>query len=433
MNGASDGEARSRARQLRERGSYSEALPLFEELWQSADERTAWDGWGAAFCLRKLSRPLEAADYCREIEALDPDFEPAYSLHEWCLYDARLRDPAGSSPRQLLDVLHEIAQCAARSDPYGQYSALTRSTFKVISALRDPMRPYEILAALQYLDPTRLSQSPETIELDGKKRSLPSPRERYYQALTKALWAVERWRACADACVIAIESVDQFTGDGLMWVQRRLALAILNDGDAERAASLLRDLVGRLNGWFLLDDLAQAEISLGQLEEARDHLRQALSAPGPIEMKVSAIRRMAHVAEELGDPESACLHARLGLAVRTQHQWSADAELVELVSRLTCKPPPRNPSDLIAQARAEWTAGNGRETGTVATILPNGRAGFVKPASGGDDLYFQMRDFNGPSQLEIGLSVTYVAREGFDRKKNRRSTIAIEIELSDTL
>ena len=65
-------ELRTRARQLRKEGAYESAVPLFRQLW-NRDEPDPWDGWGLAFCLRRLGEPREAARVCKAIEAVNAD------------------------------------------------------------------------------------------------------------------------------------------------------------------------------------------------------------------------------------------------------------------------------------------------------------------------------------------------------------------------
>jgi tetratricopeptide (TPR) repeat protein len=265
-------------------------------------------------------------------------------------------------------------------------------------------------------------------------RTLPSQRERYYLACTKALEKTKRWRECTDACVKALERIPRYSGSGQLWIQRRLGLSLLEQGDFQHAAALIRRLLAHLDNWFLLDDLAKVEIELGQLAEAREHLRQALGRVGEIRMKVTTLRRMAQVCEKLGDVESACLHSRLAAAIRAEQGWSADPELDALARRLSCEAPPPAAAGLIAEALPLWqsglpagAAGGGRELGVVTSLLPSGKAGFIRPASGGPDLYFRTADVNEERTVLPGAEVTFKVTTGFDHKKQRATLNAVNI------
>jgi cold shock CspA family protein len=46
--------------------------------------------------------------------------------------------------------------------------------------------------------------------------------------------------------------------------------------------------------------------------------------------------------------------------------------------------------------------------GTIAALIPEKPFGFIKPAGGGDDLFFHQTEFKGDfSELTLGLEVTY--------------------------
>jgi cold shock CspA family protein len=46
--------------------------------------------------------------------------------------------------------------------------------------------------------------------------------------------------------------------------------------------------------------------------------------------------------------------------------------------------------------------------GTIAALIPEKPFGFIKPAGGGDDLFFHQTEFKGEfSELTLGLEVTY--------------------------
>jgi hypothetical protein len=59
--------------------------------------------------------------------------------------------------------------------------------------------------------------------------------------------------------------------------------------------------------------------------------------------------------------------------------------------------------------------------------LPNGHAGFIR-ASDGAQLYFETREWKerGAKPTE-GASVSFTTRPGFDRKKQRSTTVACEV------
>jgi YHS domain-containing protein len=86
----------------------------------------------------------------------------------------------------------------------------------------------------------------------------------------------------------------------------------------------------------------------------------------------------------------------------------------------------------LANLKKVWNAlkFNDREqfSGTIKSILPNGKAGFVETDKG-KSYYFSLREFKGnPKKAVLGAKVTFYLEEGFDAKKDRKTMTAVKIE-----
>lgn len=68
-----------------------------------------------------------------------------------------------------------------------------------------------------------------------------------------------------------------------------------------------------------------------------------------------------------------------------------------------------------------------RLTGRIETILPNGKAGFIKTPEGGSH-YFRLQSFQGRRDTAtVGTEVSFYLEDGFDAKKNRPSQVAVHV------
>ena len=106
---------RQRATALRKANNYEQALPLYRQMWADQQRRSEWDGWGYANCLRKLGRPREALEVCRQVHQAYPDFVPNRTEYGWCLYDLVLKrdeDAIASNPGEFFRAAEEILSLA---------------------------------------------------------------------------------------------------------------------------------------------------------------------------------------------------------------------------------------------------------------------------------------------------------------------------------
>ena len=68
------------------------------------------------------------------------------------------------------------------------------------------------------------------------------------------------------------------------------------------------------------------------------------------------------------------------------------------------------------------------KTGTIVSILANGKAGFIDDGSYNDNIYFNMYEFKGDKKLaKKGQFVSFYEAEGFDKKKNKKVINAVNV------
>ena len=69
-------DLKKQANQLRHDKKYSEALPLFKQLWEeNRDSCNEWEGWSYAFCLKQLKEYKPSLEICREVYKIKPTFD----------------------------------------------------------------------------------------------------------------------------------------------------------------------------------------------------------------------------------------------------------------------------------------------------------------------------------------------------------------------
>jgi cold shock CspA family protein len=66
-------------------------------------------------------------------------------------------------------------------------------------------------------------------------------------------------------------------------------------------------------------------------------------------------------------------------------------------------------------------------TGTIKTILPNGKAGFIS-STDGKDYYFRLMNYNGDKKnLKVGIKVKFNIQDSFDKVKKKQSKEAANV------
>jgi tetratricopeptide (TPR) repeat protein len=214
-------------------------------------------------------------------------------------------------------------------------------------------------------------------------------------------------------------------------LRRRIALAKQGLGRPQEALAELQQLAERKQAPFLHTDIAAAAWDAGDYASTFKHALHALVAPEDIGFKLDAARLMAQVLWQRGEAEHARNHLRLCLAVRESRGWKATADLTKLASSWDVRGQERDPDTILRVLRPLWERWTEeltpRLTGIITKMLANGYAGFIR-GDDGTDFYFDGRDWKErrpePAQ---GIRVTFATRRGFDRKRQRSTTVACEV------
>lgn len=418
---------RAKAEALRKNGQFEEAAAEYAQIWPDGD---VWTGWGYAYCLRKLGRLQQALQIIREVYRLKSDFQYGKSIYAWILYDLHIKN-AGTADQTFLKAADAIVSLTS-DQAYEATSAFVITVLHVAKVWSDAPRDLRVLEWLNKLDVNRLSVDPgKSIDEHGRQRDLASKKEQYYSLLTHSLERLERWQECFDVASRAMTDCGVLHHDNDIWFARRIALAKQQLGRPQEAVTELEHLVERKQVPFLHTDVAAAAWDAGDDARTFKHSIQALTSNQDIGFKLEAARLMAQVLWKRGEQENARNHLRLCLAVRSANGWRIPQELSVLASEWEIREWPQTPDTLLDQLRLLWRNWTEtltpRLTGVVTRILPGGHAGFIK-GNDNTDFYFETREWKErKSKLAVGIPVTFATKPGFDRKRQRSTTMACEV------
>ncbi|MDR0938823.1 MAG: hypothetical protein LBN29_05640 [Mediterranea sp.] len=406
------GQLRREAEVLQAGHQYKDAATLFRKLWEGCpDERTAWDGWRYAFCLKQEKCYVEALDICREVYRIDPDFVPARELYAWCVYYTEIvPEPVCHEPT-FLRAATAIMRLTSQEAPH---SAYTVTVFKVLSYLSS-RSSYPTEAMLEWTDrlrPERLGTSVFSFtDPKGKQREVASELERYYMYRAKALLEKGEWDPCIALSTEALAKLTAFHYDNDAWFRWRVALAHRGKGEDDVALKLLKSLLSRKRDWFIEKEIADILYRQGIIGEALTHARRAAAQPGDPSMRGALYQLLADILGKLGQTDEAKRYAHLVHLLRVSPNADRDNRLREALGSVRSQPS-------VTQL-----------SGVVHSILPTGNAGFIK-ADNGRTYFFRLRDFRVKSEEAVpGLRVTFDLTKGFDKKKNQASDNAINVTM----
>jgi len=399
---------------LRKERQHDQALPVYRELWeQHRDQCSEWEGWGYAFCLRKLRRSQEALEICRQALPLNPQMAHLRGLLGWCLYDTEIKRPPEEIARNEGRYFGAVNEILELTEP-GQYSPYVRTLLQVIDYLKSKASsPAEgILHWTAKVSADQLSDQPgRGRDETGKLREYASDREKWYAERCKALCEAGRFQECIDLATAALGEFSKFHHDNDVWLRWRMAAAQAGLGDKQAAIDLLQSLLIRKKDWFIYRDLAQYQFDLRQTDEALSHAIEAALAPGELGFKWELFLLMGQILQAQGKPEQAKKHVLLAAKVRDD-EWRVPAALSQAAQQMGVElGAPVAAGELHRELRRFWQseklADMPRGEGEISNLLSNGKAGFIRSDSG-EDYYFKLSSFQGPRHLQqVGQRVAF--------------------------
>lgn len=421
---------------LRKNKQFEEALPLYQQVWQSGwQENREWTGWGYAFCLRKLGRSEEALEICREVYRLKPEMDHNRSLYAWCIFDTELKID-NSAIKENEQKFFKAADAILKLIPEASvYSPRVTAVFRVIDYLIEARVNYpadQVLEWLDKLDPGELSKECRSGPgKDGKQVEYASDVEKWYSSKAKALDKLGRYQESKQVSLKALETVEKCHHDNDIWFNYRIAVADKHLGLLDEAQAHLEKVRKRKKDYFV--DLEMAEVAYAQnrLNDAVKYSCSAALAPGQTDLgfRWKVYLLLAKLYKEKGDLALAKEHTLLVCKIRTEQTWKVPPEVESLARELEVDLTDIRSARKIEKGLQEaWKKARFEDRkklrGVIKTILPNGKSGFIK-AEDGKDYYYKFRELRGDHDLyDYGIEVEFYS-EPASEKGNKDTAIEI--------
>lgn len=416
---------------------FQQAAEIYGGLWTTAVEPDKWDGWNYARSLRKLRRTQEALEVCRAVYRLDDSFQYIKNEYGWCIYQLHI-SLTDEQIRLAEDDFFRAADAIISLCQQDTYSPYEKTVFRVLKYLKPQRKRITVakkmLVWIDKLDPDNLSTDAETYEHDTETEEGASPREKWYMYQSSALFELEDYHACIQACQLALESLEKLHYGNQHWFQMRIANSHGHLGDISRAKDELVTLAHRKSEWFIYRDLAYWSYRSEALDDAFSYAVKAAQAHrthDKLENKWELFLLMGRILSTQGSIERAARHVGLAFQLRSELGWRIPQELAIAVHEMAI-PTDELPSSrvLFRDLQAEWAEDCPRLKGKILTIKEDKNFGFIL-GDDGNKYHFKFRDFRGSRHsLKEGAGVSYQIQDSFDHKKNQPSTIAVDIRLA---
>lgn len=425
---------KKQADEFRKAKKYADALPLYKQLWEEYRENcNEWEGWAYAFCLKQQKDYKKSLDVCREVYKLKPDFENIKGVYAWCIYFTEIALKVINDEPKFFKAGEGILKLSKQDD---QYSPYTQTIFKILEYLNDKaIYPTDkILEWTNKLNYEILDNTPFSFtDNEGKTRELAPKKEQYFMWRTKALLEKGLFEECIELSQKALDTFENFHYSNEIWFARRISLSYKGLGQPEIALEQLKFLLKRKNEWFIHKEIAEIYFEQGNNEQALKFAINSALGFGDADKKLNVYKLLSEILISTNQNEEAKKHIEFMYQIRKANEWKIDNDLQNLISKFQIDTTKTiNLRDFERELKQLWEklkfSDQTQLTGTIKSILPNGKAGFIETENK-KSYYFQLRSFKAkPALAKVGQKVTFFLEEGFDTKKNQKTEKAVNVK-----
>lgn len=338
---------------------------------------------------------------------------------------------AGNKPSPLEVLRKALTAMFELAPPTNPYSFTPMATFKLVKQLlnQQQINWQEIEDWLLKLDPDLLDEKTFTFtDTRGKIRELASPKEEWFTLMIRAKGGLGKSGELLEMLNTARKQPFKWHYGNDIWLARKEAYALNELGEKQKAEAILRKIILQKKDWFLLFDLAQL------VEDKQEKLRLLCTAAlghGKNEMKLKVFETLFQCIKD--DPEyrrEAALHLCLVVTLREENNWPvSDSMLREIKSRGVTITMEGSSLKIINSLVSFWKKMAKRRAerlnGIIETVFQNNKAGFIR--HGKEKIFFSAGRLEG--KLQPGDRVSFETEDSFDKKKNRSSVIAVNLQI----
>lgn len=331
-------------------------------------------------------------------------------FYAWALYHLHIKNP--SSEEELVKSCELISELLIQEDTNKvKVCAYTTSMLKIINYFKD--NAYECLKWLDMLNPKLLNSNPKSMNRNGRISKFYSDKEKWYSLKTKHLLDMGEYEETIKFADEALNELDEFVNNSDIWFKWRIAIANKELDNFDVALKYLEDIINSKNDWFIFKELAEIYSLTEDYDSALKYAMDAALAKGDIKYKINLYRLLDEIFIAKDMDEDSDKIVKLIEAIED------DENFVEIEKEL----------------KERWVEikfnNQQRSYGTISNILGHGKAGFIN-AYDGESYYFSIYEIQGDkSKVKEGDYVSFFLEESFDKKKNKKTLNAVNINIVD--
>lgn len=421
------------ATEFRRKKQYKAALSIYQPLWEEDPKQfNEWDGWSYAYCLKERQLFHEALEVCRQLYPRFKNSEFIANLYAQCIYYTQI---GVAHPPPLSTQRKAVRGMVCLSPPHREYSLSGVAIFKLCKNLMDekPVPWQEIELWLHQMDPDLLSRESFRSKLpNGKTIEYASQQEEWYSMMIRVKAGMQQPKELIELLDEAERKNIRWHYQNDVWMDRKRAFAYHQLGQSEKAERLLRQVLQRKKDWFLYADLG--EVISDRNEKLKIFSRAAVES-GKLFMKINLFKKIGELlADDYEEKEVYKQHLLLQARIRLENGWNMPTDLEKQLEKEQIDLGSVNrANEVYDQLYPFWQkqagTGKNRQQGEVHYLHKNGKSGMI---IGSDKIeyFFGMQQIKGDSnKIQPGVKVEFEITTGFDKKKNRPSNMAINIEV----
>lgn len=429
-------ERKDKAKELRKAQYFKEAVLLYRDLWKETGDH--YDGAGLLHCLRKLELFDEAIPLAEDLIINHPE-------SDWCRNEVIWTFISGDlyklGENESVEKVVETAKKVMDLNPHGLAEKVV--VFKVLKSAKAHGDWGIVNEWVIKIDPITLSIEPITYE-SGRKGW--SDRSLWYNYRIRGLLEIGGDKEAQEAIEIVDEISGQFANEQKFFLRLK-ALAFHKIGNLGAAEKIYEVLCNRGRpDWWMIHEKAKVVRDLGRTEGALELMYRAASSNRKLGTMVSLFADIGKLCKSMGRNEEARAHLALCRYVREENNWSVPEiiliDIDELNKIIGNNNEPTSLKEALSFCSGYWRSVVGKKSDLRGKIedkrqIRNGLSGSVSLGKLDHNFCFIITKDNEsffcfkkalPSGIKNGDKVKFDAIPSFDKKKNKKSWKATNIQ-----